>query len=1409
MLTTGAMFAQVPYAGNDADSGVTRVEGFLDPYTGNLAFGTHDIVVAGAVGQRGLTWDRCATSRTSLKEALFGLGHNWAHNWQWEMVDAGQDSQGRAVLSVRLPGGWVHRFTQTSPEQWWPEPSANFRLVAQGDDFTILHHDGGEVHFTRSHTAQGDTYTLRNISDAAGNVSTLTWDGGRLIQVTEPAGRWLKISYASISAPNAAAGVKPYTVINKVVASDGQTVSYKYAFPTGVDYPVLTKVAYPDGTSANYTYAAPRVGTRVLITQIDDPRADRSVRGRSFRYYGAPDAATGQTVEVVTADGSAVMEAIAADQRDTRSYAVRQSNGSIVYRTYNPGGNVAEDIDALGFSSKTTYDVDGRGFKISSTDKLGKITQFVRDSNGYVVKQTAPDGTSKTWKRDTRGRVIAETNELGQARTYTRDEQGRVTRVQHPDTSTEEVSYNMLGQVQMVKDRSGAMTTFTYDARGLRSKITNALGYETTMTYDLQDRVASTTDARGNITRYQHDATGRVVKTILADGTSTGTFYNDNGQVTKSTDASGATRNFVYDAFGRQTSASNALGDETRTEYAEIGRDNAPFGRPIRTISPSGRASAITYDGNGRVAAKVIGAGTPLAVTIRYSYDAAGRRASTIDPRGKVRQFFYDERGRLTKTMSTLTNATTFAYDAAGRKILQTDAKGNTTKWTYDSMGQVSTVTDAKGSVTKRTYDGAGRLASITDAKGNVYRFEYDTLSRLTALVFPDGTRETSTYDAASNRISYTNRAGVIQTFTYDNRNREVVSQWSDGSQKIAKAYDAVGRMIFEDNGVSKLTYSFDAAGRLLAETQDLAAVVTGGVSDPAPRTVSYSYTTDGRRGSLIYPDGSFVKFTYNERGQLQGILGDGVLPPIASYKYDAAGNATLIPRENQTESEIEYDSENQVTEIIDRSSNSHRSPLGTLDYTYDEVGNRTSTTEAFCADGNDKAMRDTYEYDETYQVTRVDYKAEVKNNKVGEPDGTTRFTYDAVGNRVQVSADGSITQYTVNNLNQYTKVGEFKPTYDRNGNLAGMGRWLYTYDALNRLISASDGQTTARFFYDARNRCVARHYQTFKPKTSAISSQLTLNYYDNWNLIEERDAAGVQLARYVFGRQIDEIVVMVNQHGVFYPHRDMLGNVTFLTDVSGKLVERYRYSVEGKVTITDAKGQELGSSAVGNRWMYTGREWLQDVGLYDLRNRVYSPYMGRFLQTDRERFNAGDVNIYRYANNNPVNGVDRYGLWVTWAHNTLVQSAFGGFLSSADISAIEQGSYDTDHFEGSQEPDASFVHAMTAPGQDPADAQYQAAIWVDRCLQNAIDAEANGDHDTAMEWFGAGSHTLMDSTAASHEEFQTWEGVQWYNPISWIEGLVHVVQEIWPSSERRDESDALLNEYYDAFTEGVANYWE
>ncbi len=68
-------------------------------------------------------------------------------------------------------------------------------------------------------------------------------------------------------------------------------------------------------------------------------------------------------------------------------------------------------------------------------------------------------------------------------------------------------------------------------------------------------------------------------------------------------------------------------------------------------------------------------------------------------------------------------------------------------------------------------------------------------------------------------------------------------------------------------------------------------------------------------------------------------------------------------------------------------------------------------------------------------------------------------------------------------------------------------------------------------------------------------------------------------------------------------------------------------------------------NSVFGNRFLFTGREWLSDLRLYDYRNRMYQPELGRFLQPDPIQFKAEDYNLYRYCHNDPINKNDPTGL--------------------------------------------------------------------------------------------------------------------------------------------------------------------
>jgi len=261
----------------------------------------------------------------------------------------------------------------------------------------------------------------------------------------------------------------------------------------------------------------------------------------------------------------------------------------------------------------------------------------------------------------------------------------------------------------------------------------------------------------------------------------------------------------------------------------------------------------------------------------------------------------------------------------------------------------------------------------------------------------------------------------------------------------------------------------------------------------------------------------------------------------------------------------------------------------------YDKVGNRLSMKK-------DSDNAQVYQYDKLYQLKAVDYN-----------DGTTAsYEYDKMGNRTRVMENQFETLYDSNALNQYTNVGGAIYTYDKNGNLTSDGTYIYIYDCENRLIEVLDDggeNTVAEYKYDFAGRRVIK-------SVGAVDS----NYcYDGDRIIVEyNNVSSPALARrFYYGPGIDEPICMQRLGNVYYYHFDGLGNVIALNDSSGNIVEKYSYDVFGKPTIRGPSNELRDTSSVGNRFMFTGREFDYETGNYYYRARYYKPSIGRFLQPD------------------------------------------------------------------------------------------------------------------------------------------------------------------------------------------------
>lgn len=1229
LLFCSTGLAQIPYPGNDHMSGVGSM-GFPNGYTGNVSFYTRDIIVGGSIGKQGLIWKRRATSRSTQAEKHFGLGHNWTHNWQWEMMYDGTDTQGRQVISIHKPSGVIHRFVEIENGEWESGPNVRERLIVQGDIFTfqLRTKEVGQVKFIRKNNGLENSFYPSEYMDSNGNEWQFIHSQGKLVQIIEPAGRWLKIHYCKLTDPTGPDGLPPFDLISRVEASDGQEVVYNYEFPKGSVYPVLSEILYPDETKAIYVYKKNHPLARHLLVSADDPHGDNRLRASIFNYRDESNAPSGQLKNIQSFDGG-IISAIYPCDGVLRCVKIQKMNGAFEHKTYYPGGHCDETRDSLGFSRVYSYTDDGYGLLASVTDELGNITSHEYNAYGDRIKTVYPDNTLKTWQYDKAGRIVTSTDELEHTINFERDGLGRITRVVYPNGHAREMSYNQFGQVLKIKEPDGAFTAFSLDHRGLCESITDSEGNTSYTIYDAKDRISEVVDTRKNRTVFKRDKTGRILEIIYDDGVREEWKYDRFGAGIQKTDPMGNRKTMTYDDFGRLIQTLDPLGNQTTYDYAPIGQLGASRSQAVKILYPGGLESARTFDENGLLTVVTIAPGTAREGKTVYKYDGKGRQVRKINSLGGIKQYFYDNRDRLAQEVSPLGNTIFFEYNAAGKKIKETDAMGNVVQWTYDVMGREIAKTNANGQVSKMSYDASGRLKELIDPKGLVYGYEYDGSGRRTALVYSDGSRETWSYNAAGRKDLYTNRSGASCIYEYDNRNRLIYSHWDDESQTTYREYDKSGRTTLIDNGMSKLSYTYDPNGRLLSETQDISPLSETPGGDPAPATIRYTYHPDGNLASMTYPEGSRFDYQYTLDRHLREIRAGDNGEPFIVYEYGSLGNIVRSVRDNSTRTEFEYDEDENVTQMTYKDP--EMSELGNLEYAYDKTGNPVSITNVAGAN----TYRNHYEYDAISQLVGVNRIWDLEGTKKQAVPFETNYEFDEAGNRIQVYDDGLVTSYQVDQLNTYDAAGNSTTQYDGNGNLSGIEGLKFRYDALNRLVEVSGDQLSARFLYDGKNRVVMRN----------INGEITFNTFSGWNLIEERDTKGDRKAIYLFGHRTDEMVVMTNEHGTLYPHYDALGSVVMLTDSQGSLVERYQYAPFGRVNILNAFGEELKKSAVDNRWFFTGREWLDQPGLYDFRNRVYSPALGRFLQTDPIRFSAGDMNLYRYVFNNPIRFSDPFGL--------------------------------------------------------------------------------------------------------------------------------------------------------------------
>jgi RHS repeat-associated protein len=1025
-------------------------------------------------------------------DSLIGeLGRGWTHSYavsltaQWNGDQLLRGEDGQQLVFTRLANG-----------SYAPPPGGQSVLTAIEGGHELTRKDQVIYGFD----SQGRVTRIRDRNDEG---LTLNYDASGLASITDGAGRQINFSHSGGR-------------LTEIELPDGRSVSYGYT--NGL----LTSFTDSRGKTTTYAYDS---GGR--LTQITDPNGNYEVRNT----YGSDGRVTDQL------DALGNRSTFAWDP--TTQTATLTDAQNRVWKDVYSDNVLIQRIDPLG--NDVDLQVDSNLNLSQVSDPLNKDWILSFDSRGNLLSRAAPSPLSfaESWTYDSKNNPLTYTDARNKTWTYEYDASGRLTKQTDPNSNFQSFTYTANGQVATVSDFRGHTTTYTYDPQGNVTQIESPLGRKTTYSYDAAGRVVSMVDPRGNETgadpndyksTYTYDAAGHLLTETDPLGNVTAYSYDDVGNLETVTDALNRVTRYTYNDANEVVSEEAPGGRTTSHEYDERGN-------LIARTEPGDRKTTYTYDAAGRVTSMVVPRGNapganpddfrwsyqynaaglltritnPLDGTIDYTYDAAGRRLSTTDERGKTTTFAYDANGNRTSMTAPLNAVTSYTYDNLSRLSTITDPRGKTTTYQYDANGNRTATITPLGNKRTFAYDDANRLASTVEPRGNIvgadpndYRwtYSYDAADNRTSETDPLGNETEWQYDRAGRLTKRIDALNHATSYIYDAINRMTTVKAADNGE-TTYAYNPAGDLVTRTDALNHATtYDYDSAGRLSGKTSPIGQAWTysydagdnltkivdaagnGTSGDPDDGTtirtfdelnrltginysdstpdVTFSYDAAGNRTGMTDGQGS-ATYSYDDRGRLTQLArGTSVL----SYEYDLASNITRRTYPDGTEVNLTYDDDSQINTVTQGST--------VTDYSFDPAGNVTTVDNA-------NGTQETRLYD------RAGRLSEIRHRTAGASFDFATYTRDAVGNPTRIETrDGNISS-DYDELDRLTEScftadcagiapdgGDafVRYTYDSVGNRLTesrpIGTTTYAYDAADELTQSQGPTGTTTFEYDA-----------------------------------------------------------------------------------------------------------------------------------------------------------------------------------------------------------------------------------------------------------------------------------------------------------------------------------------------------
>jgi RHS repeat-associated protein len=192
---------------------------------------------------------------------------------------------------------------------------------------------------------------------------------------------------------------------------------------------------------------------------------------------------------------------------------------------------------------------------------------------------------------------------------------------------------------------------------------------------------------------------------------------------------------------------------------------------------------------------------------------------------------------------------------------------------------------------------------------------------------------------------------------------------------------------------------------------------------------------------------------------------------------------------------------------------------------------------------------------------------------------------------------------------------------------------------------------------------------------------------YDEQNrVVAELDASSNVLSTFVYGLKPNVPDYMVRGGTAYRIISDWRGDVRLVLNTTATgtaaVVQQLDYDAWGNVTnLVDPDCSVGGTAICFQPFGFAGGLWEPATGMVRFGARDYDPMAARWTQKDPIGFGGGQANLYRYVGDDPINGTDATGLWmspsclqgVTAGCNAQCEGTCGGLAAGACASTCIQ----------------------------------------------------------------------------------------------------------------------------------------